>query len=442
VQLEEVETMKRSVLPFLTVVAVCSPVLGELVTVSFTGEVDTINNDFNVTLPAGFVLGAAVTGTYSYDTHADPLYECQMFAGPDRLDYMCFSPPALFSIEIAGYSMSTRSGGRVQFGVVRRPSLHTFYMQNTESDIVDTIPGAEVEEMLVVLDDDTATALPDFELPGAGHVLFPWASRTGRFYFIVDTPSGLAFIDVGFDVTSLTLEPPGGSCAPDGDGDGIQTSVDPNDGDYADTFTDASTNPSTIGTYLDRGDQNLCASDEPGIEGVRVESLSGGSNPATVELSCSIGPLSDIETQDLTSGECVICTCRTVNEAPRARVGWCPASPASAGSAGPAAAALPVREVELDLLRSGLVIATLVLPEGNSISYNPQTAEVTAPTSNNTTLNLVGRSGQEQPLAPGETTTVPDSAIPTVSVWGLVALTLALLVGAKGYFSRRRAAAA
>jgi hypothetical protein len=123
-------------------------------------------------------------------------------------------------------------------------------------------------------------------------------------------------------------------------------------------------------------------------------------------------------------------------------VGWCPASPASAGSAGPAAAALPVREVELDLLRSGLVIATLVLPEGNSISYNPQTAEVTAPTSNNTTLNLVGRSGQEQPLAPGETTTVPDSAIPTVSVWGLVALTLALLVGAKGYFSRRRAAAA
>ena len=56
-------------------------------------------------------------------------------------------------------------------------------------------------------------------------------------------------------------------------------------------------------------------------------------------------------------------------------------------------------------------------------------------------LPLVSRN-PEQPLPPGETTAVPDSAIPAVSVWGMAVLALALLVGAKIYYGRRRAAAA
>lgn len=238
----------------------------------------------------------------------------------------------------------------------------------------------------------------------------------------------------GLDVFVAKLgDAAGGTCSSDSDGDGIQNGVDVAPNTYTDSFIDTSTAPSTTGSFANRGDQDLCASDEPLPKGVRVESLSGGLNPATVELICFGNP-SDIEIQDLTSGECVICTCLS---GPTAQVAFCPGSLASAGPAGPAAVALPVGAVELDLLRSGLVVATLVLPEGNSITYDPQTAEITAPASNNTTLNLVGRSGGQQPLAPGETTTVPDSAIPAVSVWGMVALTLALLVGAKIYFGRR-----
>jgi hypothetical protein len=37
---------------------------------------------------------------------------------------------------------------------------------------------------------------------------------------------------------------------------------------------------------------------------------------------------------------------------------------------------------------------------------------------------------------------VTGTAVPTVSTWGLVLLALALLVGAKVYFTRRRAAQA
>jgi hypothetical protein len=97
-------------------------------------------------------------------------------------------------------------------------------------------------------------------------------------------------------------------------------------------------------------------------------------------------------------------------------------------------------DVEVGLLKNGIVVATLSLPDGNSVTFDGETLEATAPGSNNTTLTLITGPGEEQPLAPGGTTTLPPPAgIPAVSAWGLAVLTLLLLVGAKIYFHRRRA---
>jgi len=80
----------------------------------------------------------------------------------------------------------------------------------------------------------------------------------------------------------------------------------------------------------------------------------------------------------------------------------------------------------VDLLAGGVVIATLVLPEGNSITYNSQTLEVNAPPSNNDTLTLITARG-ERPLAPGETIVLGSTPLPAVSEWGVVILTRSLL---------------
>ncbi len=232
---------------------------------------------------------------------------------------------------------------------------------------------------------------------------------------------------------------PTAGCSPDGDGDGIKDSVDELPSTYSNSFVDTSTNPDTRGGYAQRGDQDLCASDAPGSYGVYVESLGtlgGGSATAQVQLTCIDGGwYSKIKSVD--AGDCITLTCRS---GPTAEIrNSCSTSAASAGAAGTAAQIAAVRDVDVDLLAGGLVVATLVLPEGNSISYNPETLEVTAGTSNNTTLILITAPGEQQPLAPGASTTLPPpAAIPAVSQWGLIALTLVLLVGAKIYFGRRR----
>jgi hypothetical protein len=237
VQLEEVETMKRSVFPFLIVLVVCSPVLGEHVTVSFTGEVDLIYNPHGVDLPGGFVVGAAVTGTYSYDT------TCSVsLAGTNFVDYTCDSPPALISMEIAGHSSSTSPGGTEKLQVSM--PLDQTHVVTTQSvaPILSTIPGVALKMIWVRLTDDTGTVLANLDLPDGGHVLFPWTRREGGLE-ICPASDPLCFVPavVRSEVTSLTLEPPGGSCSPDKDGDGIQESVDPNDNSSSIAFTDTST---------------------------------------------------------------------------------------------------------------------------------------------------------------------------------------------------------
>ncbi len=208
---------------------------------------------------------------------------------------------------------------------------------------------------------------------------------------------------------------PGAVCSPDADGDGIQDGVDVFPSTYSSSFQDNTTVPPTNGGIQTRGDQILCVSDAPSPLGVYVESLSGGLNPATVFTTC---PSEGMRTRSVYSGTRVELHC---------------------GSS--VTAETLTGEVEVDLLRDAASAATLTLAAGNSVTFDGETLEVTAPGSNNTTLILVTGPGEQQTLPPGGSTTLPPpSAIPAVSTWGLVALTLLLLAGAKIYFARRRVA--
>ena len=227
-------------------------------------------------------------------------------------------------------------------------------------------------------------------------------------------PSGSTFL-LGDSCTPNPC-PAGGVCSPvtDTDQDRVENSVDisPNSYSLTPSFGDPPVLPVTTGYIESHGDQDLCVSDVPGPE-VKAQSFGGGSTPAMIRLICTGKPISG---NPVASGATIFLNC---------------------GNSGTTRAV--VGDTEPQLLKNDLVVATVFLPEGNSVTYEPDTLEVTAPASNNTTLIVVTPSGEEQPLAPGGTTTLPGSAIPTVSTWGLAALTLLLLVGAKVYFTRRRA---
>ena len=222
----------------------------------------------------------------------------------------------------------------------------------------------------------------------------------------------------------------GGSCSPDADNDGIQDDVD----EFAfssNGFLDESTTPDTRGSFSTRGDQDLCASDSPSMDdGVRIVSLGEtGSAHAVVSLRCfdlSTGG-SDMDGKNLRAAGCLTATCRP---GPVAELLNCSASSATAQAVAPG-------DIDVDLRANGVVVGTLVLPPSNTVRFDPQTLEITAPTSNNTTLIVITPTQDQLPVGPGETVSVPPVSIPAVSTWGLVGLALALLVGSKVYFRRK-----
>ncbi|MGB2984884.1 MAG: hypothetical protein WBE26_03295 [Phycisphaerae bacterium] len=241
---------------------------------------------------------------------------------------------------------------------------------------------------------------------------------------------------------------PGGTCSPDADGDGIQDDVD-DDASGVANFVDESTTPHTRGSITEVGDQDLCVSDAPDvgatIYGVRAKSLGttgGGTSPADAEITLTcIVPTFDVKTPDVSEGDCITLTCRVIGGSTEANVlNSCPGAAASS-EAGPASVAAPAApgDITVELFAGGMLVGTVELPEANSLSWDPLALEVTAPGSNTTTLTVVTPSGDQLPLAPGGTVTLPPATIPAVSTWGLIALTLALLAGGKIYFGRRRA---
>ncbi|MGB2985587.1 MAG: hypothetical protein WBE26_06860, partial [Phycisphaerae bacterium] len=252
--------------------------------------------------------------------------------------------------------------------------------------------------------------------------------------------------------TCVHVPIPGWSCYPDADCDRIQDDVDEAPSTPS-GFVDNLTIPETHGGILDPGDQDLCVSDAPKvgatIYGVRAESFGttgGGSNPkdAKLQLICT-GETYDDKIRNVTEGNCITLTCREWEVAGELQtvaevLNFCPhkaAATSEAGAASVAAAAAP-GDITVELFAGGMLVATVELPETNSLSWDPLALEVTAPGSNNTTLTLMTPSGEQLPLPPGETVTLPAATIPAVSEWGLLALTLALLAGGKVYFGRRR----
>ncbi len=233
-----------------------------------------------------------------------------------------------------------------------------------------------------------------------------------------------------------TCPPSGGACSPDADGDGIQDGVDSSPNVSTNDYSDSSTTPDTVGAFTNRGNQVLCASDATSPYGVNVGSLSGGSTAASADLQCVVTGGSTIRVASVTAGTCVTLTCKpgpvaeVVNPCP-------PGSAANAAMAEdeyPAVAA--VGDVTVELLDDGVVIATLTLPEGDSVTYNPETLEVDAPSSNSGTLILLTADG-ERPLSPGQTIVLGSTPLPAVAQWGMVILTLSLLGGLGARFRRR-----
>jgi hypothetical protein len=248
--------------------------------------------------------------------------------------------------------------------------------------------------------------------------------------------------------------PPQPMCLPDDDNDGIQDTVDADGGTgtpatAANKFKDSSTTPVvTEGRFVPpnyRGDQDIRVCDDLRTnKGVRVETLgeSGAGSPATVRLECDQGvdavKVTFIDWSNPNLDKCFIMTCVA---GPKHHVETnCPPSPASGAAAGATSAVtLPAPHLELELIRLGVVVATVVLPEPNALTFDAETLEVTAPAANDTTLTVMTPSGEPLPVAPGEAVTLPPTTtIPTVSTWGLAVLTLVLLVGARIYFNRRR----
>jgi hypothetical protein len=207
-----------------------------------------------------------------------------------------------------------------------------------------------------------------------------------------------------------------GVCSPitDTDGDKVENNVDqaPNYYSVAPSADDNKT-PRTVVSIASHGGQDLCLSAAV-PRGIKVQSLGGSGQAASVWLICSGKKPMAVP---VGTGVTVTLKC---------------------GNSGTAHAV--VGDTEPQLLKNDVVVGTVFLPEGNSVTYEPDTLEVTAPPTNDTTLTVVTPSGEEQPVTPGGTTTLPGSGpIPAVSTWGLGVLTLLLLVGGKIYFHRRRA---
>ena len=222
------------------------------------------------------------------------------------------------------------------------------------------------------------------------------------------------------------IPPSGPTCGfSDADADGIQDGVDQFPDTFSNLAVDGSTTPTTFINIARRGDHVLCASDATAPDGIRVESLSGGPVPAILQLLC-FGGRADIEFDVLSAGTCVTATCLP---GPLAQFrNDCSAPAASGSSAGATGQPAALGDVNVRLLSDGLVAGSLTLPEGDEITYDPQTLDVTAPPSNTTTLTVVTQSGDPLTLPPGDTVTLPTpTAVPTVSQWGLAAMVMLIL---------------
>jgi murein DD-endopeptidase MepM/ murein hydrolase activator NlpD len=167
------------------------------------------------------------------------------------------------------------------------------------------------------------------------------------------------------------------SCSPDADGDGVTDPVDPNPDTFGGAFEDLTNG--IAGTIGDRGNQVLCVTDVPPPGGVKICSLGttgGGCDPAEVTAYClpSFFKISTLQT-----GNCVELSCGN--------------SITATAIAGDVAG-----ELELE---GGVPAGSLILPEGNAVTFDGATLQISASLSNTTSIVITENSGNQVSLAPG-----------------------------------------
>jgi hypothetical protein len=171
------------------------------------------------------------------------------------------------------------------------------------------------------------------------------------------------------------------------DGDGISDSVDTDPLAFTDDFDDGT----TTGSIVTRGDQSLEITDaiDPGA-GVLVTALvGGGATPAEVSVSGGAGSVL------LDAGESVILT---------------------TSSAGIEVIVGPVDAV---LVGVDGTVATVTVPAGNELVFDPNTLTVTTPVSNPDTLVITVEGepgGPDHSVLPGALEVLPSVVPPVVTV--------------------------
>jgi hypothetical protein len=154
----------------------------------------------------------------------------------------------------------------------------------------------------------------------------------------------------------------------DADGDGIEDSIDTAPGVYSDAFVDGPTD----GFIADRGEQTVIITDALDPLGVRIKaSTSGGATPAQVSI-CGAAVVT------LNAGDEVIVTHSSVD--------------------------IAVVDGTVQIIFAGTYGTQLEtnLNEGNSIVFEPETCDVTAPSTNVDDV-IIFVDGQQYTRTPGET---------------------------------------
>jgi fibronectin type 3 domain-containing protein len=179
----------------------------------------------------------------------------------------------------------------------------------------------------------------------------------------------------------------GDACDPDDDNDGIADDVDPLDTIFSNDFTDAETGGTTTGTIVTRGDQIITVAEEINPVGVRISAApSGGPTPATIDVCSGAFQFS------LTSGDEIVITCGSV------------------------IATVVTGPIEMVLIAQDGTTGATSLNTGNSLTFDPVTGAVTAP-STNTEPIVVVVNGQPVTVDPGETGSITND--PPVANAGL-----------------------
>jgi hypothetical protein len=162
----------------------------------------------------------------------------------------------------------------------------------------------------------------------------------------------------------------------DDDNDGILDEVDTQPLQFSNDFSDVPQGGRTFGVIVTRGNQLLTVTDRTNSNGVAIiAAVSGGATPASIRACTNSAQYS------LVPGSGAVITCGSVT------------TTVLAGA------------VEITYFAADGSVATVMLTEGNTLTFEPETATLTAPAANASTT-VVESSGIQLHIEPGQTVSV------------------------------------